>query len=113
MRWARFPAMTLFPAMALLLAMCSTSLCAQVESYGKQYAFEEREPSTALERTIDRLLPSIVKVHGASGLSTIRPYASGVIVSDQGHILTLDLVMVQKGQTRVVLYDGSVHQAEL
>ncbi len=105
MRWAPF-------VVTLLLGL-STGLRAQVQSFGEAYAFEERQPRTELERTIDRLLPSIVKVHGASGLSTIRAYASGVIVSAEGHILTLDLVMIQPGQTRVVLYDGSVHQAEL
>ena len=101
------------PVLVTLLLGLSTGLHAQVQSFGEAYAFEERQPQTELERTIDRLLPSIVKVHGASGLSTIRAYASGVIVSAEGHILTLNLVMIQPGQTKVVLYDGSVHQAEL
>ena len=88
-------------------------LAAQDESYGRDYAFEERKPVTALERLIDQHLPSVVKVHGASGLATIVPYATGVIVSDEGHILTLDLIMVQADQTRVVLHDGSVYQAKV
>ncbi|MHC5062633.1 MAG: S1C family serine protease [Planctomycetota bacterium] len=73
----------------------------------------ERDAESLLEEVIDRHLPSVVKIHGASGLSTILPYASGVLVSTEGHILTLDQVMLQKGQTRVVLSDGSVHEAEL
>lgn len=79
----------------------------------QDYAFEERKPVTTLEQVIDAHLDSVVKVHGASGLATIDPYASGVVVSDQGHILTLDLVMIQRGKTRVVLADGSIHVAEL
>jgi serine protease Do len=96
---------------ALLFAL-SPLACAQ-EDFGKAYSFAERPPETALERSIDARLPSIVKVHGASGIATISAYASGVIVSKQGHILTLDQVMIQKDRTRVVLYDGSVHRADL
>ncbi len=84
-------------------------LCAQ----GSPYAFAERAPRTRVETLIDRVLPSLVKVHGASGLQNIEPYATGVIVSAEGHVLTLDLVMIQPGQTRVVLADGSIHLAEL
>lgn len=90
------------------------SICANMASaQGDAYAFDERAPRTLLEHVIDENLPSIVKVHGASGLSTIDPYASGVVVSDRGHILTLDLIMLQRDKTKVVLADGSVHAAEL
>jgi serine protease Do len=97
----------------LAIACLTSALCAQGEDFGKAYSFAERKPKTAVESVIDRLLPSIVKVHGASGLATIQPYASGIVVSEQGHILTLDQILVQKDRTRVVLYDGSVHQAQV
>jgi serine protease Do len=93
--------------------LMTTVLAAQTQDYGKAYSFDERPPETRVERVIDTLLPSIVKVHGASGLATISGYATGIIVSDQGHILTLDQIMLQKDRTRVVLYDGSVHPAQL
>jgi serine protease Do len=86
---------------------------AQTQDFGKAYSFAERAPANQVERTIDALLPSIVKIHGASGLATIDAAASGVIVSKDGHILTLDQILLQKDRTRVVLYDGSVHMAEL
>lgn len=70
-------------------------------------------PATQLERTIALRQPSVVKVFGASGLQTIRPYAAGVVVSAQGHILTLDQILLQPERTRVVLHDGSVHPATL
>ena len=89
------------------------ALGAQTQDFGKAYSFAEREPRTRVEQVIDKLLPSIVKIHGASGLATISAYASGIIVTKQGHILTLDQIMIQKDRTRVVLYDGSVHQATL
>lgn len=83
------------------------------QAYADAYAFAEREPRTQVERTIHDLLPCVVKVHGASGLATVQPYGTGVLVSAEGHVLTLDQVMIQEGQTSVVLYDGSVHPAEL
>lgn len=86
---------------------------AQTQDFGKAYSFAERTPASQVERTIDALLPSIVKIHGASGLATIDAAATGVIVSKEGHILTLDQILLQKDRTRVVLYDGSVHLAEL
>ncbi len=97
-----------FRHLLALLALV-TPLAAQ----GSPYAFADRKPRTRLETLIDEKLPSLVKIHGASGLSTIDPYATGVIVSADGYVLTLDLVMIQPGQTRVVLADGSVHDAEL
>lgn len=83
------------------------------EATSSPYAFSERAPRTELEQLVDRLLPSVVKVHGASGIATIEAYASGIVVSAQGHVLTLDQVMLQEGRTRVVLHDGSVHEAQL
>jgi serine protease Do len=88
-------------------------LGAQTQDFGKAYSFAEREPRTRVEQVIDKLLPSIVKIHGASGLATISAFASGVIVSKEGHILCVDQIMLQPERTRVVLYDGSVHQADL
>jgi serine protease Do len=88
-------------------------LAAQPEKFADPYAFAERAPRTRTEQVIDELLPSIVKVHGASGLSSIIPYASGLIVSDQGHVVTADLIMLEQDRTRVVLHDGSVWPAKL
>ncbi|MCP4963875.1 MAG: PDZ domain-containing protein [bacterium] len=100
--------------MKVLHTILATSLLVlPAVGQGKGYAFDERKPRTKTESLIDRVLPSLVKVHGASGLKTIDPYATGVIVSEQGHILTLDLIMVQKDRTKVVLADGSIHQAQL
>jgi serine protease Do len=96
-----------------LVAWLVAAAVAQTPDSGQAYAFAERPPRTQLERTIDTLLPSLVKVHGASGLQTISAYGSGILVSAQGHVLTIDQIMLQPGRTRVVLYDGSVHEAQL
>lgn len=96
-----------------VVVLLAAALSAQTADFGKAYSFAERRPKTRVEVAIDRVLPSIVKVHGASGLATINAYATGIVVSTRGHILTLDQIMIQKGRTRVVLYDGSVHDALL
>ncbi|MFO1076511.1 MAG: trypsin-like peptidase domain-containing protein [Planctomycetota bacterium] len=101
------------PKLALLSWLIPGALVAQTEDFGKAYSFDERKPRTKVEQVIDTVLPSLVKVHGASGIQTITGFATGIIVSAQGHILTLDQVMLQKDRTRVVLYDGSVHRADL
>ncbi|MHC4852622.1 MAG: S1C family serine protease [Planctomycetota bacterium] len=105
---------TILPAACLGLTLCwPTTAPAQItRGGGKYYEFDDRKPVTPMEKTIAKLLPSLVKVHGASGLKTIQSYATGVIVSDKGHILTLDLILIQENRTRVVLYDGTVCDAE-
>ena len=97
----------------LVILFVAATLSAQKQDFGKAYSFDERKPKTLVERTVDKLLPSIVKIHGASGLATIKAYATGIIISDRGHILTLDQILLQSNRTRVVLYDGSVHDAIL
>lgn len=93
------------------LALGAATLGAQArETF---YAFPDRAPRTRLEKTVSKLLPSIVKVHGASGLKTIQSYATGIIVSKQGHILTLDLILVQPNRTKIVLHDGTVCEVEV
>src|SRR5690349_11444928 len=100
-------------AVALAVAAVAAVAAAQTQDFGKAYSFAEREPRSRVEQTVDALLPSIVKIHGASGLATISAFASGVLVSKEGHILTVDQIMLQAERTRVVLYDGSVHAATL
>ncbi|MFY9343305.1 MAG: trypsin-like peptidase domain-containing protein [Planctomycetota bacterium] len=99
-------------AIAAMFAL-TFAVPAASQDFGKAYSFAERAPGSQVERTIDTLLPSIVKIHGASGLATISAFASGILVSKDGHILTVDQIMLQPERTRVVLYDGSVHVATL
>ena len=90
------------------MAMVAVSVRAQRQDYGAAYSFAERAPVSAVERTIDALLPSLVKIHGASGLKTISAFATGILVSKEGHILCLDQIMLQPDRTRVVLYENGL-----
>ncbi|MEC7724264.1 MAG: hypothetical protein VYD05_02040, partial [Planctomycetota bacterium] len=68
----------LLVTLSLALALPSQGEAApRAIDYGEAYSFDERAPKTRVERTIDKLLPSVVKVFGASGLATIKPYATG------------------------------------
>ena len=99
----------------LYSATCALAVATGLAAQAREtfYAFDDRAPKTRLEKTIAKLLPSIVKVHGASGLKTIQSYSTGMVVSTKGHILTLDLILVQKDRTKVVLHDGTVCEVDV
>ena len=63
----------------LACLMLAAAASAQPQSYGLDYAFDDREPRTRLEQVIADKLPSLVKVHGASGLATIDAFATRTI----------------------------------
>lgn len=111
-RRTRYSLAVLRRLVVLPVLICGAPCGAQVPA-ADAYSFAERAPRTPVERTIHALLPKVVKIHGASGLATIQAFATGLIVSAKGHILTLDQVLLQEGQTRVVLADGTVHDATL
>ena len=93
-----------------------TGVAAQVRgdvAMSESYLFAERPARTPIEKRVAERIESVVKVYGASGLKGLQPYASGIIISEQGHILTLDLVIFEANKTRVVLADGSIHYAKL
>jgi S1-C subfamily serine protease len=70
-------------------------------------------PSAETEENLDPLFNSVVKIFGASGLKGIESFSTGLVVSDEGHVLTWDQVSIQQGQTRVVLRDGTVCEARI
>jgi len=99
--------------LSTLVVVAALGVTAPAQSDGAFYAFRERKAKSRLEKVISALLPSVVKVHGASGLRTIQAYATGVVVSKQGHILTLDLILVQPERTKVALSDGTVCKVDV
>jgi serine protease Do len=63
---------------------------------------------TAIETSQKR----VVKVFGA-GAGRVESYASGIIVSDDGKIITMQGVFLDGQQIRVTLHDGTTHQARV
>lgn len=66
------------------------------------------EEGGKVHAAIRRSVPRVVKVIGASGIRNVLGKASGTIVSAEGHILTLDGVMLKTANLRVVLSDGRI-----
>lgn len=54
----------------------------------------------------------VVKIFGA-GAGRVEGYASGIIVSNDGKIVTMQGVFLDGQQVRVTLHDGTIHQARV
>ncbi len=61
---------------------------------------------------IQKALPGVVKVYGA-GIAGERGYGTGVIVSAEGHVVTVLSLLIEASDLRVVAHDGHVHSAEV
>lgn len=88
--------------MMLMLLLCS-EIVAQDKS--------ERADGF-LGSVIKKCQPKVVKVYGAE-TGRIDGYATGIIVSNDGHILTIQGVFLDGMQVRVVLPNGDSHQATI
>jgi len=67
---------------------------------------------------IRKVLPSVVKIYGVGAGARVSPFGTGVVVSKQGHILTLYSAMLMEDlaagvQPKVVLADGSSYNARM
>lgn len=61
-------------------------------------------------RVVKQCQPRMVKVFGA-GAGRVESFATGILVSKEGHILTTQGVFLDGRNVRAVLADGSTHQA--
>ena len=61
----------------------------------------------------ERTHPKIVKVYGAGGYRGMEAYQSGILISPQGHILTVFSHVLDTDYISVVLSDGRELDAEL
>jgi len=63
--------------------------------------------------TCARVWPKVAKIFGAGGIRRLHSYSSGVIVSPEGHILTVWDHVLETDRLRVVLSDGQRFDAKL
>lgn len=70
------------------------------------------EQPSAFAKAIENAQQRTVKIYGA-GIARVAGYASGVIVSGDGHVLTAQGVYLASQRLRVGLADGSVHPAKV
>ncbi len=57
--------------------------------------------------------PRVVKLYGAGGLGGLAPYQTGVVVSSDGLIATIDTLVLEGGEATAVLLDGSRRAARV
>jgi len=67
----------------------------------------------SLAEVIRDVQPKMVKIYGAGGYRGLEAYQSGLLVSSQGHILTLWSYVLDTSYITVSLNDGRKYQAEL
>ena len=87
---------------------------ANVEATKKETASVEgaKVANGVLKVAVDESQPRMVKVYGASA-GRVDGYATGVIVSNEGHILTTRGVFLDGRTVRVVTSDGKTHNASV
>jgi len=101
----RFPAGRCLPAIvacALLVLAGGCVASAAAESAG-----------SPLGDTLDRAGPRIVKIYGAGGFRGMEPYQSGILISGEGHILTVFSYVLDTDYITATLADGRKFEAEL
>jgi serine protease Do len=100
---------------AVCLAAASTNACAQPGG-GKSGAIsaqaQQDVPDGWLHAAIDSAQRRMVKVYGA-GAGRVNSYATGSIVSPEGHIVTMQGVFLDGDQVRVAFPDGEILTASV
>jgi S1-C subfamily serine protease len=66
-----------------------------------------------VQGAVQKALPGIVTVYGAGGIIGIPGYATGILLTPDGYILTADSVMLETPDLKVVLPDGRRFPAKL
>ena len=69
--------------------------------------------SASMFETIDQVQPKMVKIYGAGGYRGMEAYASGMLISPDGHILTAYSYVLDTDYITVVLADGRKFEAKL
>jgi serine protease Do len=93
----------------LVVRVLSLALCAV--SAGAAAASERAAASP--QQTIAATARKIVKIHGAGGLRGLESYQTGVLVSPQGHVVTMMSTVLDSDELDCVLDDGRRYRAAL
>jgi len=66
-----------------------------------------------LAELIGRVQPKIVKIFGAGGYHGLEAYQSGLLISPEGHVLTVFSYVLVTDEIGVILHDGHKFKARL
>jgi serine protease Do len=69
--------------------------------------------AASLHDTIRDAQRRVVKIYGAGGISGLEAYQTGVLISAEGHVLTVQSYVLDTDDLAVVLDDGRKFEAEL
>jgi serine protease Do len=69
--------------------------------------------STGFKPVVKQVLPKTVKIFGAGGFRGLESYQSGVLISSEGHVLTVWSYVLDGDSTMVTLDDGDRFEAKL
>jgi serine protease Do len=72
---------------------------------------DQEQPS--FSRVIDEAQRKVVKIFGAGGAQRLEGYQSGLVVSPEGHVLTVWSYVLDGETATVVLHDGRRYEAQL
>src|SRR5262249_5387632 len=61
----------------------------------------------------EKVNPKLVKLFGAGGIKGLASYGSGILVSPDGYVLTVNSHILDTQDLRVHLYDGTRYHARL
>src|SRR5688500_15009399 len=67
----------------------------------------------SLHDTIRDAQRKVVKVYGAGGLSGLEAYQTGILISPEGHILTVQSYVLDTDDLAIVLDDGRKLKGEM
>jgi serine protease Do len=69
--------------------------------------------AAGLRDTIAQTEPKIAKIYGAGGFQGLEAYQSGLLISAEGHILTVWSYVLDTDEISVTLFDGRRFKAQL
>ncbi len=79
---------------------------------GNPNCLAQSSPRNAFEGAIAEAQQKMVKVFGAK-IGNVEGYATGILVSAEGHVLTMHGVFLDATNIRIILADGSEHRASV
>ncbi|MDB4724412.1 S1C family serine protease [bacterium] len=83
-----------------------------LNAVSSEFCVADEKLNGFLKKAVDYALPRTVKIFGAS-VGRIEGYGTGILVSDEGHVVTGNGVFLNGFNTRVVLNDGTTLPASV
>ncbi|MDZ7616902.1 MAG: serine protease, partial [Patescibacteria group bacterium] len=107
MRIATLPYRRLAPCVARLPLALAALLCAMALSGPPPRAAD------SLPNVIEQTQPKMVKLYGAGGFKGLHSYQTGMLISPDGHVLTIFSYVLDTDYVTAVTHDGRRFEAKL